>query len=216
MVPIRLRLAVLCTLLVVVVLAIGGVLFTNVLRADLLDELDGELSARADSTVSALRAGAPPEAEASQVVGPQDLFLQITDAAGQVVAASGAVVASTVLTPAQLRAAAETGVPIDRTLAAGSDGDAGDDSLRLLVVQGQTPGGGFVVVGATLVVVGASVVVVAGAVVLVVGWLAPKAARPLGVPRPVGPSNPAIALHRYVPQPPLLPATTSLSEAAWA
>src|SRR5579872_4237799 len=114
--PIRLRLALLCTTLVLVVLGIGGVLFTNVLHADLLRELDDELHARADATVSALRAGVPPEAEAAQVVGPQDVFIQVTDSAGRIVAASGSAVSTELFTPAQLRAAAASGSPAERTL----------------------------------------------------------------------------------------------------
>ena len=42
-----------------------------------------------------------------------------------------------------------------------------------------------------------------------------KATAPLGVPSPVGPSQPVVALHSALPHDPLLPLITSLSAEAW-
>jgi two-component system OmpR family sensor kinase len=147
--PIRLRLALLCTTLVLAVTAGGGVLLTHVLGSDLLRELDGELRSRADAAASALRAGAPATAEASQVEGPQDLFVQVAGEDGRIVASSGSTVAAPLLSAAQLRAAAASLDPIERTLPPGMRGVQAD-RLRLVVSRSGAPGGGYVVVGGTL------------------------------------------------------------------
>jgi two-component system OmpR family sensor kinase len=149
-VPIRLRLALLCTALVLAVLGIGGVLFTNVLRGDLLRELDDELRARAGRTVAALRAGAPTQSQATQVVGPLHLVAKISDPDGHIVAASAPALVATLFTPAQLRSAAASGSPVDRMLTARPQGGTSPVRLRLLVAPDPATAGGFVVVGATL------------------------------------------------------------------
>ena len=148
--PIRLRLALLCTALVLLVLGIGGVLFTNVLRGDLLRELDDELRARTGATVSALRAGAPTPSEATQVVGPHHLVVKITDPDLRIVGASASALVATLFTPAQLRSAAASGSPVDRTLTARPQNGTSPARLRLLVAPDPATAGGFVVVGATL------------------------------------------------------------------
>lgn len=147
--PIRLRLALLCTTLVLAVMAGGGVLLTHVLGGDLLRELDDELRSRAGAAASALRAGAPAGAEVSQVGGPQDLFVQVAGDDGRIVASSGSTVAAPLLSASQLRAAAASPDPVERTLGPGARGGQAD-RLRLVVIRSGATGGGYVVVGATL------------------------------------------------------------------
>lgn len=152
--PIRLRLALLCTTLVLVVLGAGGVLFTNVLHADLLRELDAELHSRADAVSSALRAGAPPAAETSQAVGPQDVFIQLVDSGGNVVAASSVAVSESLLSSTQLGDAAASASPVEIALAQHPNGELTPDRLRMVVATTRAQRVRYVVVAGTLDPVG--------------------------------------------------------------
>lgn len=148
--PIRLRLALLCTTLVLVVLGAGGVLFTNVLHGDLLHELDTELHSRAGAVASALRAGAPPAAETSQAVGPQDVFIQLADGTGNVVAASSVAVSDPLLSTGQLRDVAASANPVEITLPQHPNGAATPDRLRMVVAPAHAQRVRYVVVAGTL------------------------------------------------------------------
>jgi heavy metal sensor kinase len=144
-VSIRLRLALVCAVLALAVLGVGGLLFTNALRTELLAQVESELYSRAGAIASALQAGAPPDAETSQVVGPQDIFVQVVDPDGRIVAASAAAVASPLLSSTELRSVGSSATSIDHSLA-NVDRQPRPDRLRLAAVRTRTPTGPLVVI----------------------------------------------------------------------
>jgi signal transduction histidine kinase len=148
--PIRVRLAVACTMLVLVVVAVGGVVFAQVLGTDLVHALDQELRLRAADVAAELHAGATPSTVAGTVAGPQDIYVQEVGADGRVLASSGVALASQLLSLPQLRAAATSGVPVEHDVNQTTAGGGRPDRLRLVVVRATTATAGFVVVGATL------------------------------------------------------------------
>jgi len=101
--PIRIRLALLCSLVVSILAAIGGLVFTSQLQSRLLDSLDGELRSRAAAVAAALRAGAPPASQTGRVSGQVDIFVQVLSGEGAVLAASSSLPARPLLDAADLK-----------------------------------------------------------------------------------------------------------------
>ena len=132
--------------MITVVLAGTGFFIYLQFRNDVDTAVDAGLSSRADELSAVVRQEANSLAAHEQhLVGKTDSFAEVLDPSGEVLDSSQAIGDVNLLEPDQLRAAAAGPIFIDRGPIPGSD----DDSVRLLAVPVQAPGGERIVVVGT-------------------------------------------------------------------
>lgn len=134
---IRLRLALLFASATLLLLVGGGILFVTRLEAGLESNLTTALTSRADGLISQL--GTAPSATANSSVerralirGGNGSYVQLLSTRGQVLDSSRAIADTSLLTPAQIRAASTRTLVFDNTVGLALPGDSGPEPMRVL------------------------------------------------------------------------------------
>lgn len=134
---IRLRLTLICTVIVVLVLAVGGVLFVTGLNAGAEQSLDTTLTARADQIISELGTGSSSLEGAHPrrygLGSANGIFSQLLTTNGTVVASPRPLASRPLATPQQSRSAAHTPLFFDRDVNLHAPAEPGSEALRVLV-----------------------------------------------------------------------------------
>lgn len=172
-VSIRLRLSAVFTVLVAATLVLVGVLTYQLLRQNLLAEIERDVARRA----ATLAAAAPAPPYQLDTFDAPDVFLQVTGADGAPVARSGNLGAVTLPTPAKARGDHVVEVRVDDRPLFLTTAPI-DDGRRIVVARSP-----MTTYGALSTLRGLLIAIVGGAVVLtaLVSWLYARAAlRPIG------------------------------------